>query len=48
MHNVSMCVSTTVCVYLQQCLHDLTGIINDIAVWKMMCEAWFYYVLKHM
>ena len=36
-----MCVSAArVCVYLEQCLHDLTGIIKDIVdVWKKMCNA---------
>lgn len=39
-NDVSVCVSAArVCVYSEQCLRDLTGIINDIvAVCDGMCE----------
>ena len=40
---VDVCVNHSF-VYLQQCVCDLIGIINDItAIWKMMCEAYIIY-----
>ena len=53
MHKVSMCVSTArQCAYSQQCLRDLTGIINYSYRSRMKNDVWsidpLWSVLKHM